>query len=105
MFRTALRNVLAHKARLSMTVLAVMLGVAFVSGTLVFTNTISEAPRKSSAKGFDHVAPTMPTYELVLPWARMAVFPLLAAAVGILAALWPARRAAGLNMLTAIKSE
>ncbi|MEV5550209.1 FtsX-like permease family protein [Streptomyces sp. NPDC052309] len=55
MFRTALRNVLAHKARLLMTVLAVMLGVAFVSGTLVFTNTISDALQKSSAKGFDHV--------------------------------------------------
>ncbi|MER6343384.1 ABC transporter permease [Streptomyces sp. NPDC001595] len=55
MFRTALRNVLAHKARLLMTVLAVMLGVAFVSGTLVFTNTISEAYQKSSAKGFDRV--------------------------------------------------
>ncbi|MCL7430423.1 ABC transporter permease [Streptomyces sp. YS415] len=55
MFRTALRNVLAHKARLMMTVLAVMLGVAFVSGTLVFTNTISDAYRNSSAKGFDHV--------------------------------------------------
>ncbi|HZF89433.1 ABC transporter permease [Streptomyces sp.] len=55
MFRTALRNVLAHKARLLMTVLAVMLGVAFVSGTLVFTNTISEAYQNSSAKGFDQV--------------------------------------------------
>ncbi|MFI5663186.1 ABC transporter permease [Streptomyces sp. NPDC051684] len=55
MFRTALRNVLAHKARLLMTVLAVMLGVAFVSGTLVFTNTISGAMEKSSAKGFSHV--------------------------------------------------
>lgn len=55
MFRTALRNVLAHKARLLMTVLAVMLGVAFVSGTLVFTNTISDAYQNSSAKGFDQV--------------------------------------------------
>ena len=55
MFRTALRNVLAHKARLLMTVLAVMLGVAFVSGTLVFTNTLSDALQKSSAKGFDQV--------------------------------------------------
>ncbi|MEU6843769.1 FtsX-like permease family protein [Streptomyces sp. NPDC046716] len=55
MFKTALRNVFAHKARLLMTVLAVMLGVAFVSGTLVFTNTISSALEKSSAKGFDHV--------------------------------------------------
>ena len=55
MFRTALRNVLAHKARLLMTVLAVMLGVAFVSGTLVFTDTISDAFQKSSAKGYDDV--------------------------------------------------
>ncbi|MEU5209434.1 FtsX-like permease family protein [Streptomyces sp. NPDC020742] len=55
MFRTALRNVLAHKARLLMTVLAVMLGVAFVSGTLVFTSTISDAYQASSQKGFDDV--------------------------------------------------
>ncbi|MEU6226200.1 FtsX-like permease family protein [Streptomyces sp. NPDC047042] len=55
MFRTALRNVLAHKARLLMTVLAVMLGVAFVSGTLVFTNTLANALQNSSAKGFDQV--------------------------------------------------
>ncbi|GAA2444815.1 ABC transporter permease [Streptomyces glaucus] len=55
MFRTALRNVLAHRARLLMTVLAVLLGVAFVSGTLVFTDTVSAAYRKSSAKGFDQV--------------------------------------------------
>ncbi|OKH97682.1 ABC transporter [Streptomyces sp. CB02923] len=55
MFRTALRNVLAHKARLLMTVLAVMLGVAFVSGTLVFTSTLSDATQKSSQKGFSGV--------------------------------------------------
>ncbi len=47
----------------------------------------------------------MPTYELVLPWGRMTVFLLLAGVVGVLAALWPARRAARLNMLTAIKAE
>ncbi|GHJ39608.1 ABC transporter permease [Streptomyces sp. TS71-3] len=55
MFRTALRNVLAHKTRLLMTVLAVMLGVAFAAGTMVFTNTISDAYQKSSSKGFDRV--------------------------------------------------
>ncbi|TBO58808.1 FtsX-like permease family protein [Streptomyces kasugaensis] len=55
MFRTALRNVLAHKARLLMTVLAVMLGVAFVSGTLVFTSTLSDALKNSAQKGYDHV--------------------------------------------------
>ncbi|GAA3372278.1 ABC transporter permease [Streptomyces sannanensis] len=56
MFRTALRNVLAHKARLLMTVLAVMLGVAFVSGTLVFTDTLGNAFRNQSAKSYDDVA-------------------------------------------------
>ncbi|MFD7980504.1 ABC transporter permease [Streptomyces sp. NPDC059071] len=56
MFRTALRNVLAHKARLLMTVLAVMLGVAFVSGTLVFTDTLSQAFRNQSAKSYDDIA-------------------------------------------------
>ncbi|CAM3162287.1 ABC transporter permease [Streptomyces albus] len=55
MLRTALRNVLAHKARLLMTMLAVLLGVAFVSGTLVFTSTISEAFHKSSEKGYSDV--------------------------------------------------
>ncbi|MEC4017321.1 ABC transporter permease [Streptomyces sp. H27-D2] len=56
MFRTALRNVLAHKARLLMTVLAVMLGVAFVSGTLVFTDTIGQAFKNKSAKSFENVS-------------------------------------------------
>ncbi|MDT0309409.1 ABC transporter permease [Streptomyces sp. DSM 44917] len=55
MFRTALRNVLAHKARLLMTTLAVLLGVAFVSGTLVFTSTVSEAFQRSSEEGLTHV--------------------------------------------------
>ncbi|AEM87104.1 FtsX-like permease family protein [Streptomyces violaceusniger] len=55
MFRTALRNVLSHKGRLLMTVLAVMLGVAFTSGTLIFTSTISNAYRKGSEKGFSDV--------------------------------------------------
>lgn len=62
MFRTALRNVLAHKARLLMTVLAVMLGVAFVSGTLVFADTLSNAFRNQSAKSYDNVAVSITSY-------------------------------------------
>ncbi|WP_338672350.1 ABC transporter permease [Streptomyces sp. SCSIO 30461] len=62
MFRTALRNVLAHKARLLMTVLAVMLGVAFVSGTLVFADTLSNAWRSQSAKSYDNVAVAVTSY-------------------------------------------
>jgi putative ABC transport system permease protein len=56
MFRTAMRNVLAHKARLLMTLLAVTLGVAFVSGTLVFTDTIGHALRRSSAKSYQDIS-------------------------------------------------
>lgn len=62
MFRTAVRNVLAHKARLLMTVLAVMLGVAFVSGTLVFTDTLGNAFRNQSAKSYDDVAVAIKTW-------------------------------------------
>ncbi|MEV0777664.1 ABC transporter permease [Streptomyces sp. NPDC050433] len=62
MFRTALRTVLAHKARLLMTVLAVMLGVAFVSGTLVFTDTLGNAFNKQSAKSYKDVAVSVSTY-------------------------------------------
>ncbi|WP_326622718.1 FtsX-like permease family protein [Streptomyces decoyicus] len=56
MLRTALRNVLAHKARLMMTALAVLLGVAFVSGTLVFADTTATAFRDASAKSLKGVA-------------------------------------------------
>ncbi|MET9603403.1 ABC transporter permease, partial [Streptomyces sp. NPDC006459] len=56
MFRTALRNVLAHKARLLMTVLAVTLGVAFVSGTLVFTDTLKKSLSGQSAKSYAGIA-------------------------------------------------
>ncbi|MFD4031527.1 ABC transporter permease [Streptomyces sp. NPDC058637] len=62
MFRTAVRNILAHKARLLMTVLAVMLGVAFVSGTLVFTDTLGNAFRNQSAKSYDKIAVAVTTY-------------------------------------------
>ncbi|WP_043265389.1 FtsX-like permease family protein [Streptomyces sp. CT34] len=56
MLRTALRNVLAHKARLIMTALAVLLGVAFVAGTLVFADTTANAFRNASAQSLKGVA-------------------------------------------------
>ncbi|MGW2634494.1 ABC transporter permease [Streptomyces chattanoogensis] len=56
MLRTALRNVLAHKARLLMTALAVLLGVAFVAGTLVFGDTTASAFRNASAQSLKDVA-------------------------------------------------
>jgi putative ABC transport system permease protein len=39
--KVTLRNLVAHKVRLALTALAVILGVAFVAGTLVFTDTMS----------------------------------------------------------------
>ncbi len=40
MWRTTLRSLLAHKLRLALSALSIVLGVAFVSGTLVFTDTL-----------------------------------------------------------------
>ncbi|CAM5249838.1 ABC transporter permease [Streptomyces avidinii] len=56
MLRTALRNVLAHKARLLMTVLAVTLGVAFVTGTLVFADSSTAAHRAAVSKNYADIA-------------------------------------------------
>ncbi|GHG56362.1 ABC transporter permease [Streptomyces griseocarneus] len=56
MFRTALRNLLAHKTRLMMTALAVLLGTAFVSGTLIFSDSVGSAFRDKMAKSLDDVA-------------------------------------------------
>ena len=39
--RVSLRNIAAHKLRLALTVLAVVLGTAFLSGALMFTNMLS----------------------------------------------------------------
>ena len=50
-------------------------------------------------------ADSLPGYSLVLPWDRIGLFLVLAALVGVLASLWPARSAAKLNMLSAIKAE
>ncbi|HVE25675.1 MAG TPA: hypothetical protein VNC22_09735, partial [Sporichthya sp.] len=41
MWLTALRGIVAHKLRLAATATAVLLGVALMSGTLVFTDTVT----------------------------------------------------------------
>ncbi|WP_369183260.1 ABC transporter permease [Streptomyces sp. Y1] len=56
MYRTALRNVLAHKGRLLMTALAVMLGTAFVAGTMVFSDTFGKAMRDNNSKSYSDVS-------------------------------------------------
>lgn len=43
MRKVSLRNIAAHKLRLALTVLAVVLGTAFISGAFMFTNSLSNA--------------------------------------------------------------
>ncbi len=40
MIRTALKTIFAHKLRLTLTALSVVLGVGFIAGTFIFTDTI-----------------------------------------------------------------
>ncbi|MEV5877469.1 FtsX-like permease family protein [Streptomyces sp. NPDC052101] len=56
MFRTALRNVFAHKARLLMTAFAVMLGVTFISGSLVYGDSTSQAATTKATDGYQRIA-------------------------------------------------
>jgi len=58
------------------------------------------------------VAAVMPTVftdvgltTLAIPWAQLAAMLVLAAVVGVLAALWPASRAARLQVLDAVASD
>src|SRR3954447_2890498 len=48
-YRAAFRNVWAHKGRLLMTALAVLLGTAFVAGTLIFSDSIEQSVEDSMA--------------------------------------------------------
>ncbi|MFD9570172.1 ABC transporter permease [Streptomyces sp. NPDC059982] len=56
MFRTALRNVSAHKARLLMTAFAVMLGVTFISGSLVYGDSAGRAATARATGGYERIA-------------------------------------------------
>ncbi|MEU5425695.1 FtsX-like permease family protein [Streptomyces olivoreticuli] len=56
MFRTALRNVFAHKARLLMTAFAVMLGVTFITGSLVYGDSLNRAAAGRATDGYERIA-------------------------------------------------
>ena len=43
MFRATLKSLLAHKLRMGMSAFAIVLGVAFVAGTFVFTDTLNSS--------------------------------------------------------------
>ncbi|MEY9963070.1 putative ABC transport system permease protein [Streptacidiphilus sp. MAP12-16] len=56
MYRTALRNVLAHKGRLLMTMLAVLLGTAFVAGTMVFSDSVGQSFKDSISSSYTNIS-------------------------------------------------
>ena len=56
MFRATLKSLLAHKLRMGMSAFAIVLGVAFVAGTFVFTDTIDASFKdlfERTSKGVD----------------------------------------------------
>ena len=56
MRRVSLRNLAAHRVRLVLTVISVLLGTAFVAGSFIFTDTLSHSFTKifdSADKGID----------------------------------------------------
>ena len=55
MRKISLRNISAHKVRLFLTVLAVVLGTSFVSGAMMFTNALSSTFDEALASSFDGV--------------------------------------------------
>ncbi|MGV0353021.1 ABC transporter permease [Corynebacterium confusum] len=55
MRRVSLRNILAHKLRLGLTVLAVVLGTAFIAGSFMFTNSLSSTFDSAVSNSFTGV--------------------------------------------------
>lgn len=55
MSKVSLRNVVSHKLRLALTVLAVVLGTAFISGAFMFTKTLSNTFDTAVATSYDGV--------------------------------------------------
>ncbi|MFH0412279.1 ABC transporter permease [Corynebacterium sp. L4756] len=55
MRRVSLRNILAHKLRLALTILAVVLGTSFIAGSFMFTKTLSDTFDSAISSSFDGV--------------------------------------------------
>ena len=87
------RKQLRRMVRLESIVIAVLGAVLGVGLGLLFGLALQQAV---SSEGLD---------VLSVPWAQLAIFVVLAGLVGVLAALWPARRAARLDVLRAITTE
>ncbi|WP_293770430.1 ABC transporter permease [uncultured Corynebacterium sp.] len=55
MRRVSLRNILAHKLRLALTLLAVVLGTSFIAGSFMFTNSLSSTFDSAVSNAFTDV--------------------------------------------------
>ncbi|QGU05448.1 ABC transporter permease YtrF precursor [Corynebacterium comes] len=55
MRRVSLRNIAAHKLRLALTVLAVVLGTAFISGAFMFTNSLDNTFKAAVSNTYEGV--------------------------------------------------
>ncbi|MDO4910911.1 MAG: FtsX-like permease family protein [Corynebacterium sp.] len=56
MMRTiSLRNIAAHKLRLALSIFAVVLGTAFISGSAMFTNVLSDTYNKAASSQFENI--------------------------------------------------
>ncbi|AKK09621.1 ABC transporter permease [Corynebacterium testudinoris] len=55
MRRVSLRNIASHKLRLALTVLAVVLGTAFISGAFMFTNSLSTTFKTAVSSAYEGV--------------------------------------------------
>ena len=61
MFRAALKSLLGRKVRLLMSTFAIVIGVSFVVGTLVFSDTLSRSSIAAPlSRGSHSAAPTFP---------------------------------------------
>ncbi len=76
MRKVSLRNIAAHKLRLALTVLAVVLGTAFISGSFMFTNSLSntfDSAVSNAFRGVDAVVASTEEQAGIDPGTRQAV--------------------------------
>src|ERR1700733_6565905 len=55
MWNVTLRGLLAHKLRLALTALAIVLGVTFISGSLILTDTLHDTFTSLVANAYQHI--------------------------------------------------
>jgi ABC-type antimicrobial peptide transport system permease subunit len=124
--KVALRGLAGRKLRAVLTGIAIVLGVAMISGTYVLTDTTDRQVRRvirqesvinaliGAALGLPLgiflaalVNRALSEYDVrfSIPWGQLAILTIVAIVIGILAAITPARRAAKLDPLQAIAYE